>query len=111
MAGDATTHPLTGEVVWHAFYLHALLEDSHRRAVQVQLPHHGKQSERYQSALAARNVRMAGTGQPMWAHACSECEKMIPGENPGEPGSTMILLLMSFDIAHSTRRVCFRQLV
>ena len=80
-----TSLPLTGDVVWHAFYLHALLLDCHRHGSQLRVPHHGSHSQRYQAVLDKRNQKMAGTGQPMWAHACDECEKILPPGSPSEP--------------------------
>ena len=70
-------NPLTSDVVWSAFYLHALLRDKEQRQEQLQVPHRGHQSQRFNQALAERNARMAGTGQPQWAHACDDCEKVV----------------------------------
>lgn len=69
--------PLTSEIVWNAFYLHALLCDKERGEEHLHVPHRGSQNERLNQALAERNLRMAGTGQPQWAHACDDCEKVI----------------------------------
>ncbi|RDX54688.1 hypothetical protein OH76DRAFT_1340898, partial [Lentinus brumalis] len=76
--------PLSSETVWHAFYLHALLLDCERRSDILHLPHAGPHSARLLRALEARNLRMAGLGQPQWAHACDECEKLFPpdGSDP-----------------------------
>lgn len=83
-------HRLTGEVVSHAFYLHALLADKHRRSEVLQVPHAGAQSKRYEGALMARNMRMVGTGQPEWAHACKLCEVVKEPAHPGAPRSAYI---------------------
>lgn len=68
--------PLTSEVVWDAFFLHSLLRDAQRRNYGLALPHHGRIETRFDQALHERNVIMAGTGQPNWAHACDDCMKI-----------------------------------
>ncbi|KAI0707148.1 hypothetical protein C8Q76DRAFT_817301 [Earliella scabrosa] len=81
LCSDNHSHPLTTDLVWNAFYLHALLLDSDHQPTlpPLRLPHHGKQSDRLDEALVARNKRMVGGAyQPYWAHACDECEKIIP---------------------------------
>ncbi|KAI0742302.1 hypothetical protein C8Q80DRAFT_1109352, partial [Daedaleopsis nitida] len=59
------------------FYIDALLADKHRQEQTLRVPHHGLQSERFNAALAERNARMEGVGQPEWAHACDECEHIL----------------------------------
>ncbi|TFK82519.1 hypothetical protein K466DRAFT_500174 [Polyporus arcularius HHB13444] len=76
---------LTSDNVWNAFYIHALMSDCQRRGFELQLPHHGTQSQRMQDVMAVRNIRMAGTGQPHWAHTCDECERIIPSSGPSQP--------------------------
>ncbi|TFK82744.1 hypothetical protein K466DRAFT_499739, partial [Polyporus arcularius HHB13444] len=76
---------LVSDNIWHAFYLHALMLDHDRRDMPLHLPHHGPQAERLRDAMAARNIRMAGTGQPQWAHACDECERIVPSPDPSQP--------------------------
>ena len=39
------------------------------------VPNSGSQSDRFSGALLERNLRIAGTGQEMWAHACNLCRK------------------------------------
>ena len=78
VSSDPDAQNLTGELVWNAFYLHALLLDCHRRGATLDLPHRCNQDQRFIEAIDARNDAMVGTGQPMWAHACDECEKLIP---------------------------------
>ncbi|TFK85189.1 hypothetical protein K466DRAFT_495238 [Polyporus arcularius HHB13444] len=80
--------PLSADTVWHAFYLHALLLDCRRRSERLRLPHAGVHAARLLDALEARNTRMAGVGQPHWAHACDECEKLYPPPDPAKPGAT-----------------------
>lgn len=77
LAADMSSHAITPEHVWNAFYIHALLEDKSRRNLQLQVPHNCIQSSRFTAALDERNRLMAGVGQPLWAHACDECEHVI----------------------------------
>ena len=53
----------------------------------LQLPHHGNNRDRLTLALDQRNQAMAGTGYAQWAHACDDCEKLIPPA-PGSPEGT-----------------------
>ncbi|KAI0744593.1 hypothetical protein C8Q76DRAFT_605770, partial [Earliella scabrosa] len=93
---------LTGEVVWHCFYLYSLLLDCQRRPRPLVLPHHGPQSQRYQEALHERNSVMVGTGQPMWAHACKECEKIIPPAREGDEYARLSACVMDgISIGHA----------
>ncbi|KAI0684068.1 hypothetical protein C8T65DRAFT_594255, partial [Cerioporus squamosus] len=85
---------LDSDHVWSAFYLHALMLDSARRSEALCLPHRGKQSERFRGALALRNVRMAGTGQLHWAHACDVCEKVNIPEVPSKPRTRLNACVM-----------------
>ncbi|KAI0703114.1 hypothetical protein C8Q76DRAFT_632028 [Earliella scabrosa] len=84
-------HLLTTDIVWNAFYLHALLLDSVRRGIPLFVPHGGKHTNRFNAALDARNGRMVGTGQPHWAHACDECEKIIPRAGPDKRLSACVM--------------------
>ncbi|KAJ7116818.1 hypothetical protein C8R43DRAFT_902319 [Mycena crocata] len=72
---------LNGDLVLDAFLLHAILHDKHKRRETLSLPHTGYQNHRFDEELAARNYRMAGTGQDMWAHACHRCMKIYQGED------------------------------
>ncbi|RDX47787.1 hypothetical protein OH76DRAFT_1353662 [Lentinus brumalis] len=76
---------LASENIWNAFYIHALMLDVERRQVPLQLPHHGPQTDRFRDVMAARNIRMAGTGQPQWAHTCDECERIVRPADPSQP--------------------------
>ena len=58
--------------------LQALLKDAQSRSARLELPHGGPHSDRFTHALQSRNMRMAGVGQPMWAHACDDCEVVLP---------------------------------
>ena len=78
LAADPDRHDLSGDLVWNAFYLHALLSDLHLKGQKLQLPHRCLQADRFTSALDARNYMIAKHGQRMWAHACDDCEKIIP---------------------------------
>ncbi|KAJ7135526.1 hypothetical protein C8R46DRAFT_1181090 [Mycena filopes] len=75
------SNDLTGDLVLDSFLLHAILQDKQARREPLSLPHHGHQNHRFDEALAERNYRMAGTGQPMWAHACNRCMKIYQGED------------------------------
>ncbi|KAI0740894.1 hypothetical protein C8Q76DRAFT_607919 [Earliella scabrosa] len=95
-------HPLAGRTVWHSFYIHALLLDCLRRQRPLLLPHHGPQASRYEAALDDRNAAMVGTGQPMWAHACKECEKLIPPGGDHEPYTRLSACVMDgISIGHA----------
>lgn len=89
---------LTSEIVWNAFYLHALLRYQNRMSStlppedacatgHLELPHHGDNRDRFTAALNRRNQAIAGTGLAQWAHACDDCEKHVP-PLPGSPEGT-----------------------
>lgn len=62
------------EDVWNGFYLHALLIDAQEHGQVFVLPNKApSQAERLRGALQERNMRMAGTGQEAWNHACDLC--------------------------------------
>ena len=93
LVSDNQPHPLTGDVVWNAFYLRSLLDDHARRDALLDLPHGGAHSERFGAALHARNERMAGVGQPHWAHACDDCEQIIrPPPGSRDPSYSKLFL-------------------
>ncbi|KAI0740570.1 hypothetical protein C8Q76DRAFT_608605 [Earliella scabrosa] len=75
---DPDAHNLTGDLVWNAFYVHSLLLNCHRRGEQLDVPHRCHQADRFLDAINSRNDDMVGTGQPLWAHACDDCEKLYP---------------------------------
>ncbi len=111
LTSDNLQRPLTGETVWNAFYLHALLLDRERRSEQLQIPHSGNHSNRFLAVLGARNVRMAGIGQTQWAHACDECEKIISPKTPSAQLSTFFHALCSMFLdtytgLSTTHRMC-----
>lgn len=89
-----SSQSLSGEMVWNAFYLHALLSDAERRNENLQLPHHGSQDKHFAEALCECNQHMKGTGQPLWAHACDGCERVTqPPE--GTNGTWSLFLFLS----------------
>ncbi|KAJ6589052.1 hypothetical protein B0H19DRAFT_1058126 [Mycena capillaripes] len=45
------------------------------------IPHHGQQRHRLDATLRERNIRMMGTGQEFWPHACNRCMKIYQGED------------------------------
>ncbi|KAJ7511947.1 hypothetical protein B0H11DRAFT_1700190, partial [Mycena galericulata] len=69
-----TSLELDVEDVWNSFFLYALLLDHQVRGKILKLSNTApSQSERLRPALHERNLRMAGTGQPAWNHACNLC--------------------------------------
>jgi hypothetical protein len=74
-------HDLHGDLVLDSFFLHALLRHWEVQRGILSLPHHGLQRHRFDNALNQRNYFMAGTGQEMWAHACSRCMKLYIGDD------------------------------
>ncbi|KAJ7577697.1 hypothetical protein C8J56DRAFT_1007158 [Mycena floridula] len=61
---------------WDGFFLYSLLLDCHEQQPKVTLVLNHQapsQAERVQPALQQRNMRMAGTGQEGWSHACQCC--------------------------------------
>ena len=68
---------MSSDIVWNAFYLHALLLYKQGHKDKLVIPHHGQHSDRLTEALAERNLAMVGTGQPQWAHSCDVCERLI----------------------------------
>ncbi|KAJ7930309.1 hypothetical protein B0H13DRAFT_1858940 [Mycena leptocephala] len=54
-----------------------LLRDATKRDIRLSVPHNGLQTDRLDNALEYRNIRMTGTGQYQWAHACKGCQKII----------------------------------
>ncbi|PIL31096.1 hypothetical protein GSI_05792 [Ganoderma sinense ZZ0214-1] len=79
---------ITSEIVWNAFFIHALLLHHTRSRLCMKLPHHGEQSDRIASALLACNEAMVGVGQVEWAHACDDCEKIVEVDAPEGVGRT-----------------------
>ena len=76
--------------VWNAFFTYSLCLDHHERQETMELPHSApSQAERLCVLLEARNIRMAGTGQEEWNHACDLCcyiyrdpEQQLDDEDP-----------------------------
>lgn len=75
------SNELNGDLVLDSFLLYAILQDKNGQRETLSLPHHGYKEHRFDEALAERNYRMAGTGQPMWAHACNQCMKVYQGDD------------------------------
>ncbi|EPQ54160.1 hypothetical protein GLOTRDRAFT_44279 [Gloeophyllum trabeum ATCC 11539] len=66
--------PLDVDKVWDAFFLYSLLLDHDERHTCLELRHDApSQWERLRPAVRARNLAMAGPGQPEWNHACDLC--------------------------------------
>ncbi|KAJ7275993.1 hypothetical protein C8J57DRAFT_1061935 [Mycena rebaudengoi] len=69
-----TSFDLDVEDVWNGFFSYALLLDHYERKEPLKVQHNASsQPERLRPALEARNIRMAGTGQEEWNHACEAC--------------------------------------
>lgn len=81
--GPSTCPRISSEIVWNAFYLHALLLRHTKSGALLTVPHLGLQADRFTSALVQRNMAMAGTGQPHWAHGCDGCEKVAQDPETG----------------------------
>ncbi len=82
---------LSSETVWNTFYLYALLRDSVRQSIGLVLPHRGSHKDRLNARLLEQNLRVAGTGQEQWAHACRDCAKVIV-EHDGSWCTSLYLL-------------------
>ena len=58
----------------------ALLKDAAEHNESLVMSNHGEHDFRLRMALDARNSRMVQEGQPERMHACTVCEKFIPGD-------------------------------
>lgn len=68
--------------VWDSFFIHGLLIDHAARSTVLQVPNQTKtQADRLFPALEAQTLRMMGTGQAGWNHACEVCTHVSQGEN------------------------------
>lgn len=72
---------LRTEHVWDGFILLSLLEDCASRKSVLLVPHTGDQKNRFNAAMADRNLFMSQAGQPEWAHYCDKCCRVWPGAN------------------------------
>ncbi len=76
------TFELTGEKVWHAFRLHALLQDAHRRGDFLVLPQCDNQETRLDRAVKERNTRIAAIGDiDARMHSCDICHVTLPNSS------------------------------
>jgi len=83
---------LDTDIVSDGFYLYSLLLDCGRHGTILQLPQNSPTNiERMREALEARNLRMVGTGQPEWNHACNLCTKVYKEED-GSSGMLSFLV-------------------
>ena len=64
---------LTTENVWDSFVLLALLQDHNERHSRLQLPHTGKQKDRFTEEMTTHNEQIICEGQPEIAHYCDKC--------------------------------------
>jgi hypothetical protein len=72
---------LTTEHVWDAFVILALLEDHEKQGTRLQVPHIGKQKDRFTAEMAQRNERIVRDGQPEIAHYCNKCMRTYETTN------------------------------
>ncbi|EAU88688.2 hypothetical protein CC1G_01061 [Coprinopsis cinerea okayama7 len=78
-------HKLDAESVWDALFLFWLLEDSVENDTVLKLDHQApSQADRLNKGLYERNLRMVGTGQEHWNHACDLCSWIKKSEDGGE---------------------------
>ncbi|KAJ7217110.1 hypothetical protein GGX14DRAFT_358484, partial [Mycena pura] len=63
------------------FFMHGLLRRAQRTNTELFALHNLPQETRLNEALEHYNQLMAGTGQPMYAHACHDCLKFFQDEN------------------------------
>ncbi|KAJ7594982.1 hypothetical protein C8J56DRAFT_777583, partial [Mycena floridula] len=75
---------LNPDMIYEAYFMHALLRHHAERAIPLAIPHNGAQKDRLKGPLEARNQLMVGTGQEMWAHACTVCTKIYRGRDDGQ---------------------------
>ncbi|KAJ3520707.1 hypothetical protein NMY22_g12634 [Coprinellus aureogranulatus] len=61
------------ETLWNSLFLFWLIEDAADGEEVLEIPHDRDHSLRLDDALNERNLRMAGTGQEEWSHACDLC--------------------------------------
>lgn len=71
---------LRPEHVMAGFSINALLKDAQRRRYVLQVPDDGEQSERFKSAMLARNQHIQQCGQPEFSHWCTGCVRRY--DNP-----------------------------
>jgi hypothetical protein len=68
---------LTGDHVWDAFFIDALISDCNEHDTLLELDNNvPDQAQRLRPALEARNLSMVGPGQELWNHACELCCKL-----------------------------------
>ena len=66
---------VTSEQVSSAFVILSLLEDHAKRSKVLIVPHSGRESDRYKSAMRERNQRMRLYSQPEIQHYCKKCTR------------------------------------
>ncbi|KAJ7199613.1 hypothetical protein GGX14DRAFT_372934 [Mycena pura] len=66
------------DTVMDAFFMNALLRRHMREDTCLILPHNTVHHEhRFDHAMDLCNIKMAGTGQPQYLHACHDCMKFL----------------------------------
>ena len=73
---------LNTDHVWDSIILLALLRDKHTNNSRLEVPHEGKQKDRFTLAMEERNKRIIHEGQPdAVRHACDKCLRIyVDGE-------------------------------
>ena len=71
---------ISSEQVFRAFALNGLLRDSAERGDSFILPNLGDNDDRLKCAMEVRSRRIISEGQVERMHACSTCEKFLPGD-------------------------------
>jgi hypothetical protein len=79
---------MTGDHVYDAFYLQALILDRRKYGGELTLENSGvmSQAERLQPVLEERNKRFQGPERPEWDHGCDSCSHKTTSSSDGING-------------------------
>ncbi|KAL0954922.1 hypothetical protein HGRIS_003855, partial [Hohenbuehelia grisea] len=72
---------LTTGHVWDVFVIKTLMEDRVRHQTLLEVPHTGKQRERFNSLMEERNTRIVLQGQDEVPHTCNRCTRIFKGKD------------------------------
>lgn len=105
---------ISSEQVSRAFYLNALLRDSAERGEALVLPDIGDNDDRLKLAMEVRNKRIISQGQLEQMHACSKCERFLPGNGYNGLRAFLISLFTTlpktqFFYSRFIPRCCYRR--
>jgi hypothetical protein len=73
---------LTTKHIWDSFICLSLLEDHMERHVQFEVPHKGKQCDRFTEAMHEWNERIVRLGQPEINDFCDMCTRFFKSTGP-----------------------------